>query len=580
MRALVLLVALAGCGRDHQRFTDAPTFPTCPSGAPRIDVAMFHGDRARTGWNPLESELTPSTVASSFGWLWDSDPLDADGSAPPRVHATPLYFDDVGPQPFVVVATSNARVYAIAACSGAARAGTILWKTRLSTPLFIPNLDGGLPLGVLSTPVADLDASPPRLYVTSVDAAAGWELFALDLTNGATLPGWPLPLAPAPIESVDGNGPSVFEAPTDMAQRGALALSPSNEVVYVPFGSFADTAPGWMVAVDTRAIAVKASFAAARSTEHTSNGGIWGAGGAAVDELGGVWATAGNALAGPTPGTWGETLLAWSPSLALAGTYTPFNHCQLDRADTDVGGATPVLLPSLDPTSTSTTELAAFGSKQGNVYLVDRSHLPGALDARPPCSTDSTTDGSLVPPGPQPQFGARGPLNVFGPYTEQYGNRDYAKMRTTLAYFEDEAGGRFLFAAGSTKAAADSTVSVPPSVVRLRVVTGAGTPAYLAVDASDPSLAFANPGSPVVTSNGNASPIIWVVDQDASRGASTLDPNINNPVLHAVDGTTMQPIWQSPPDRVGVGGKYTSPTVAHGWVFVATDRLQAFGLAR
>jgi len=55
-------------------------------------------------------------------------------------------------------------------------------------------------------------------------------------------------------------------------------------------------------------------------------------------------------------------------------------------------------------------------------------HLGGALVARPPCTTDSTTDRSLLPPDPQPQFGARGPLNVFGPYSEVYGNYDHAKM--------------------------------------------------------------------------------------------------------------------------------------------------------
>jgi hypothetical protein len=577
--AWLLLCAAATAGCQHRLrhlFTDPPTYPACPSAAAAIDVPMFHGDRARSGWNANESDLTPDSVKAGFGWLWDSDPLDA-SPRPPRIHATPLYFDSVGPQPFVVTATSNSWVYAIAACSGAARAGTFLWKTRLTTPVQIPDLDGGLPLGVLSTPIADLAARPPRLYVTAADER-GWSVFALDLRNGAVLPGWPLALPPAIVVTVNKNGGAFFGGPTLMSQRGALALSPAGDVLYVPFATFSDKGPGWMVAVDTRAVAIAASFSSSRSTAHTANGGMWGSGGPAVDGSGRLFDTAGNAVTGPIAGTWGESLLSWGPALDLAGTYTPFNHCQLDDADIDVGGSAPVLLPDLDPAATSTPHLAAFGSKQGNVYLVDRDRLPGRLDARPPCSTDSSADGSLLAPGPQPQFAARGPLNVFGPYTEKFGNADYAKMRTSLVAFVT-AGGTFLFASGSSKAAADSTASVPPAVARLRVVTAPGQPAWLTLDAVERTLTFANPGPPVVTSNGSATPIVWVLDSNASRSAATLD-HIRSPILYAVDGATLQPLWQSLPDRVGIGGKYASPTVAHGWVFVATDRLQAFGLRR
>jgi hypothetical protein len=570
-------ITLAGC---HKGLDGPPTYPFCPTGALPLDVAMFHGDSARSGWDPNEPALTPARVSSdAFGWLWDSDALDAD-PAPPRIHATPLYFDSVGNQPFIITATSNSWVYAIAACSsGTTRAGTIIWRARLTSPLTISALDGGLPLGVLATPVADLSAQPPRLYVTATDAQSGWQLFALDLRNGHLLPGWPLTLAAAALNASNFNGPALFENAAQTSQRGALALAPTGDLVYVPFATYSDSAPGWMVAVDTHNIAVVAAFSTARSTQRTANGGIWGAGGPAIDKDGGVWDTAGNAEAGPIPGTWGESLLAWSPDLTLAGTYTPFNHCQLDMADTDLGGSAPLILPDLDPATTTTPRLIAFGGKQGNVYLVDRDHLPGGHDHRPPCSSDSTSDGSLLAPGPQPQFGARGPLNVFGPYTEQYGNVDYAKMRTTLARFVDGAGNTLLYAAGASKAAADSMQSVPPSLARLRVVTGAGQPAYLELDATDHAFAFFNPGSPIITSDGHMAPIVWVIDQRAKRTASTFG-NISRPVLYAVDGTTLKPLWQSEPTRLGLGAKYASPTAAHGWVFVATDRVQAFGLRR
>ena len=74
------------------------------------------------------------------------------------------------------------------------------------------------------------------------------------------------------------------------------------------------------------------------------------------------------------------------------------------------------------------------GGKQGNVYLLDRAHMPGDLTKRQPCSEDPSSDRSLLAPEAQPQFGRRGPLNVFGPYTEVYGMGDQARSRTTLAW--------------------------------------------------------------------------------------------------------------------------------------------------
>jgi hypothetical protein len=586
-RTLLLLAALAGCHRTHVVNPLKPILPMCPAHAPLV-VPTFHGDRARSGWNAAETVLTPAAVAAGFNWLWDSPPFAAavasDGNSyPARVHASPLYFDDLpvggGTHSVIIAATSNSDVYAISACGDAtSAAATILWKTHLTTPVFISHLDGGLPTGVLATPVADLAASPPRLYVTAVDAHAGWQLFALNLLDGAVLPGWPLTLDAATVQPLDRNGPAGFGGVQDVSQRGALNLTPDGSTLYVPFGSYNDSVAGWLVAVDTTRIAVAGSFSGARADVGQSNAGIWGPGGAAVDDDGSAWVTTGNAQRGPLDGTWGESLLRLSPTATLLGTYSPFNHCQLDDSDTDLGGSSPLLLPVFDGARTATPKLVVFGGKQGNVYLLPRDRLPGALDRRPPCSTDAASDGSLLPPGPQPQFGTRGPLNVFGPYTDQYGNSDWAKMRTTPAWFVDGEGNGFVFVSGATKAAANSTRSVSPSVAKLRLVLAPGAPAYLQLAATDTDLAFLNPGSPVVSSDGGAGPVVWVLDENASRTAGLLNPDIANPVLYAVDGTTMRVLWQSPKDLVFVGGKYATPLVAHGFVFVATDRLQAFGL--
>jgi hypothetical protein len=543
--------------------------PQCPSLARPNNTVAFHRDRARLGWDSDESTLTPTVVAGpSFGWLWDSEPLDSaviNGTTyPPRIYASPLYVDNV-----VIVATTNGWVYAVSACNpGGVPAGTILWRTQLTTPAVVPGLDGGAPLGVLATPFADLDAKPPRLYVTSMDAAAGWQVFALDLSSGAVLPGWPLNINGTTLSPVNRNGPAAFQKATEMSQRAALNLSPDGSRLYFSFGGYSDQAIGWMVAVDTAQPAIAAAFSAAPSLDETAYGGMWGPGGPAIDDNGNVYTTTGNAPGGTAnaPRTWGNSLLEWTPDLTLAGTYTPFNYCQLDAADIDVGGCSPILLP---------TGLVAFGGKQGNVYLLERDRLPGALDARPPCSTDSSSDASLLPPGPQPQFGAPGPLNVFGPYSETHGDADHAKMRSTPAYFAGADGVPRLFVSGASKASADSSQSVAPSLVRLSV---AASPAYLSIDAADPLTVFVNPGSPVVSSNGTDDPVVWVLDENASRAASLLDTSNPNPVLYAIDGTTLQELWHSPTDFIDLGGKYTTPVIAHGFVFVASDRVQAFGV--
>jgi outer membrane protein assembly factor BamB len=49
-------------------------------------------------------------------------------------------------------------------------------------------------------------------------------------------------------------------------------------------------------------------------------------------------------------------------------------------------------------------------------------------------------------------------------------------------------------------------------------------------------------------------------------------------VLYAIDATTLQTLYRSGATDLDVGGKYVTPVVAHGTVFVGTDRIQAFSL--
>jgi outer membrane protein assembly factor BamB len=546
------------------------------------DTLTFHRDRARTGWNASETVLTPATISRGLRLSWESPQFDAVDGYAARLYASPLYVDGV-----VFAATSNGFVYAVNAfANGGSAAGAILWRTQLGMPCKLePNLLDGIPTGVLATPV--IDRQRKRIYVTSCEPTKRWQAFALDLADGKVLPRWPVALdektlrAPGMNRNAGSEGDAHERRFDYTLQRGALNLSPDGSQLYVTFG---DTTAGLLIAVDTLAPKVASTFASV-ATPHRRTGGIWGPGGAAVDTDGTVFAVTGTNFSGfvDRPHDWSQSVLAFAngpAGLALRGTYTPFNHCATAAMDIDLGSGGITLLPPLDGASSTTSHLAVMGSKQGNIYLLDRRHLPGKLDRRPPCSTDSATDASLLAPDAQSHLGKRGPLNVFGPYSDTYGAMDLARSRSVPALFRDARGTIHVFVTGNTKKDAASTTNVAPSLARLKVMTAPGRPAWLAVQQLDRTLVFENPGSPVVTSNGTRDPVVWVLDPNARRSALLVGDTAPQPVLYALDAMTLQLLWKSAPGQLHASGKYNEPTIARGTVFVGTDRIQAFGPAR
>jgi len=590
----------------------------------------YHGGMTRIGWSSQEPGLTPQAISAGFGPLWSTAEFDGAVASNAlfrgRAYASPIFADDVtmhdgglfdGAQVSpIFVATSNGFVYAVNAfeapcASRSIPAGEILWRTQIVTPAIVPTLDGGVALGTLSTPVLDLHANPPILYVTAMDAQNGaftWKAFALDASRGTVLPGWPVVLDRPSVTAANVNGPAYFDDDARIvSQRAALALGPDGDRLYVGFGGYFDGAVGWMVAIDTQAPKIAASFSGAPDTlldaqgnlaKHP-NAGMWAPSGPAIDSQGHVYMTTGNSDPSweTRPGAWGNSLLRFTKDLVLDRTYTPFNFCQLDEGDVDVGGSSAVLLPNLASLPTSTPNLIAFGGKQGVAYLLDAAHIAGDLGQRPACSTswdDASRDGSLLPPTPSPNYCnvaphaacvspvpsqecVPGPVLAFGPAGD-IAALDHAKMRTTPAFFRRDDGTALLYFSGATKASLCSVDVVPPSLVRMRIAADAAGPAYLVRDAADTEMRFVNPGSPVVSSHGGADPVVWILDENALRTASLLDPATPHPVLYAVDGETMKVLYRSGQADLDVGGKYGTPLVAHGTVFVVTDRVQAFGL--
>ncbi len=602
----------------------------------------FHKDEQITGWNPNETILTPQAVATgNFGLVWESDP-DQCGGPDSHMYASPLYvegltmtLDPYAGMTFNVIfaATNKNYVCAIVAFdpNGVVPPGSVLWSQVLGAPSDQPGQQQDMiAKGIFGTPAIDLDSTPPRLYVVGdtdiCDPATPCRKhrgFAIDITNGNFLDGWPLIFDNTTIgdQAPDGiqvNGPTLFEEVNHMDERGALTLSYDKTILYLTFGSYQDAGPGFLVAVDTGIVsgtpAILRAFASAPNADpvtHQSSGGMWAPGGPALDANGNVYVVTGNqipVLDPPVPNHWSEAILVFAPvgppdfTFNLIGTYTPWNHCQMDEWDADLSGSSTILF-DVDPSLTSTPHLLSIGGKQGNAYLLDRDNMPGDLATEPPCHwiqgdpghrthldpTADPSEKSLFGPELHDYYKSEdglmqdrpGPLNLFGPYQEDCHQGNLARGRTTPSYFQDQNGQAYVFFTGSTKPGLCSIDPTFPSIARTKLVTPApDRPAYLSLDAYDDGIIFRNPGIGVISSNGNdfSTAILWVVDPNRLRAEPLAD---SQPILYAIDASSMtvlQMVFRSTEGELVQAGKYNTPIVANGMVFVGTSRISAYGL--
>jgi hypothetical protein len=527
----------------------------------------------------------------------------------------------------VFAATGGGTVYAIAAqdtngTTGIAP-GTILWKTHLGNPY--AGVDGNS-IGVLSTPIIDLKSG--RLYVTASvtdyltptgtpnHGGNNFEVFALNIHDGSVVTGWPLIFTQALLDSLNQNklqgaGLAVPFSSSGADQRGALNLNADGSTLYVDWACYGASNPGWMTTVATgvtngvangQPAAIVSSYSAVDTTAVVANGGMWGAGGPSIDADGNVYVTTGDSPSGTgnPAGSWGNSLLEFGPGqiLTIVGVYTPWNYQTQDTIDSDLGGGSAIIITLPAGTST-TTVLAALGGKQGNGYLVNAgNHLnnptpnpnnspaayPASLTARPPGNLSPNQDPSLYDTSSSgirnywQGFPAQvGPLSLFGPYNESSASGNTAKARDTPATFTGPDGSQYVIWAGATKEGVGSSTPVAPSLIVTKVVHSAGQPSFLQL-VSQNTAVMSNPGANLITGNGTANEIDWIVDAGVQRTDSLTSFSNGAPVLYAYNALTMQPIWNSAYQELSMGGKYNSVAVARGNLFVGTHRIQAFGL--
>ncbi len=273
-----------------------------------IDWPTFGFNIQRTGENPAESVLTPSTVAG-LHQLWSFD-LGAVTITQPILAAGVIV--DGSPEDLVFMGTEHGDFYAIDADTGAT-----VWQRNLGSQATDCDDSPDRIFGVSGSPF--LDRALNRLFVAGGDG----NLYALDLSTGATLPGWPVAVTTNPAREHTYGAVTIF-----------------NGMAYVEIAGYCDFAPyfGKLVAIDINTLQQVAVFLPAGP--HLSGGGIWGPGGASIDPATShVFVATGNALGAADNFRYCDSVVELSRRLQVVGA----NYPGLARTDNVDFGATPLL---------------------------------------------------------------------------------------------------------------------------------------------------------------------------------------------------------------------------------------------
>jgi len=270
----------------------------------------YHADNNRSGYDSTD----PAYSAVSKAW---SAALDG------ALYAEPLVSGST-----VIAATENNSVYAYST------GGTQLWQRNLGNPVPSSSLPCGNinPVGITSTPVIDTSANRVLVVAFLSSPNIHYKLVALDLGTGAVA--WQTTLS----DSANGFDPLVEN------QRGALTLANGN--VYVPFGGRAGDCGsyrGWVMSFPESGSGTLASVPLPEGSDH--EGGLWQPAGGSTDGSGNLYYASGNTSCGSScTYDYGESVIKFSPTLGILGSFYPTNWESLNASDADLGSTGPLQL--------------------------------------------------------------------------------------------------------------------------------------------------------------------------------------------------------------------------------------------
>jgi hypothetical protein len=524
---------------------------------------MWHFDAQRTGLNPTEASLAPTTVTpQTFGKLF-SYLLDG------YEYGQPLLVSQLtiagSAHNVVFAATEKDSVYAFD--SDNYGAGTPLWQASLLQPGETPITDGPIQpfQGTTSTPVIDITSN--TMYVISTQiltatSASTFRLNALDITTGKQKFGGPVTIQ-ASVPGTNSDSPNgVDTLNTSCVQRAALLLA--NATVYIGFGGCHS---GWLLAYGAQSLAQTGVFNASPNLNgegpYASAGGVWmGGGGPAADANGNIYITTGN---GPWDGmtAWGDSVLKF-PNDGTLGTpatlgasgvptdyFTPNDYRFMNCHDADLASGGLLLIPG------STQALAA--GKTGKLYLVNTTNLgqeqandAGATQTVPGVLTDQGFDPYPTSCTDVPGYPGAGTWTT---------NVNSYEFFSTASYFN-----------GSVYVGITPTATtIPVGIVQFDYSTTL-TPALVS---SPPMQRGSNGTTTFISANGTTDGVLWIIDP--GNPIQNQNPTATAPTtatLRAYDpnnlATELYNSGINTGDAPGYGIKFTSPIVANGKVYIGT----------
>ncbi|HEY3896195.1 MAG TPA: PQQ-binding-like beta-propeller repeat protein [Pseudonocardiaceae bacterium] len=355
LSVVLSFTAVAGCSAPGVPAPAPPVSSARPPGAAPpattgpADWPTYHHDNARTG---VAAQLAP------LGTLHQAWQTRLDGA----VYGQPLVVGDR-----VIAATEHNTVYALSATDG-----HILWSAPLGEPVPGSELPCGNidPLGITGTAV--YDQASGLVFVVAETAGGRHTLAGVDLASGRVMLRRALP----PPKG------------DELAHQQRAALTVLDGWVYVGYGGlFGDCANyvGSVVAAPTTGTGPLRSYAVPTSRE----GAIWAPGGGVVHN-GRLFYAVGNGEA-TQDYDHSDSVLALTPELRLADSFSPALWAQDNANDLDLGSMSPVVVGE---------RVLAVG-KRGDGYLLDAARLGGIGGQRtraPICQAfgGSAVDGSTV----------------------------------------------------------------------------------------------------------------------------------------------------------------------------------------
>jgi len=354
--ALALVVSV-GCGQSNTSPLDAGFDPS---------VYQHHRNGTRDGLyiDPVFTQTAAKTTHVLTGFM---------GAVSTIVYAQPLYVEN-GPGGIetFVIATENNHVTTYNATNG-----DVIWDTGPSVigPCATANPPGGQvdsnSIGITGTPYIDIGSRTiffDAMTTPDNNITFHHKVFALSLDTGELLPNWPVDLNTA----VPSDAGAIFDSGVQN-QRGALQFL--SGVLYVPYGGYNGDGGNYYGSV----VGFPVASPQTPTWWHTTalKGGVWGPGALPTDGNS-VFPITGNTTG--TNGTWGggEAVIRLTAGLTFSGNasdyYAPSNWEDLDNNDTDLGGASEVVL---DMPGAQYPHLIVAGGKDGNLYVLNRDNLGG-----------------------------------------------------------------------------------------------------------------------------------------------------------------------------------------------------------